>query len=147
MPDRQGFSDKDIEALHRPNKRKATRASPRTPAPPASPALVHEANDAAPVPALDAQVPTVVVSRAFFLFLLHNHIMNKKKIFFRRSKRQRNFSLFFCFIRELTLYSPLTTLSAATKRSRSRLWLMSRLWLALCLVVMAGRSILTSRIA
>jgi hypothetical protein len=58
MPDRQGFSDKDIEALHRPNKRKATRASPRTPAPSASPALVHAANDAAPVPALDAEVPT-----------------------------------------------------------------------------------------
>jgi hypothetical protein len=58
MPDRQGFSDKDIEALHRPNKRKATRASPRTPAPSASLALVHAANDAAPVPALDAQVPT-----------------------------------------------------------------------------------------
>jgi hypothetical protein len=29
MPDRQGFSDADIEALHRPHKRKATRASPR----------------------------------------------------------------------------------------------------------------------
>jgi hypothetical protein len=58
MPDRQGFSDKDIETLHRPNKRKATRASPRTPAPSASPVLVHAANDAAPVPALDAQAPT-----------------------------------------------------------------------------------------
>jgi len=42
--------------------------------------------------------------------LLHSHITNiKKKIFFRRSKRQRIFSLFlFCFTRELTLYSPLT---------------------------------------
>jgi hypothetical protein len=56
MPDRQGFSDKDIEALHKPTNRQATRASPRTPAPSASPALVHAANDDAPVPLLEAQV-------------------------------------------------------------------------------------------
>jgi hypothetical protein len=37
----------------------------------------------------DAQV---VSSRAFFLFSPCNHIINiKKKFFFRRSKRQRNF--------------------------------------------------------
>jgi hypothetical protein len=56
MPDRQGFSDKDIAALHTPNNRLATRASPRTPAPSASPALVHTANNAAPAPVPDAQV-------------------------------------------------------------------------------------------
>jgi hypothetical protein len=58
MPDRQGFSDKDIEALYKPNTRKATRASLRTPASSASPTLGHAANDAAPAPVLDAQVPT-----------------------------------------------------------------------------------------
>ena len=40
MPDRQGFSDKDIEALHKPNNCRATRASPRTPAESALPASV-----------------------------------------------------------------------------------------------------------
>jgi hypothetical protein len=53
MPDRQGFSDKDTEALRKPNK--ATRASPRTPAESALPALVHAANDAAPAPVPDMQ--------------------------------------------------------------------------------------------
>ena len=56
MPDRQGFSDKDIEALHKPNNRQATRASPRAPAPSSSPALVHAATHAAPAPAPDTQV-------------------------------------------------------------------------------------------
>ena len=38
----------------------------------------------------------VVISRAFFSFSPCNHITNvKKKIFFRRSKRQRNFCLLF----------------------------------------------------
>ena len=54
---RQEFSDKDIEVMHKPNNRQATRASQRTPAPSASPAFVHAANDAAPVPVLEAQVP------------------------------------------------------------------------------------------
>ena len=58
MPDRQGFSDKDIEALYKPNTHKATRASPRTPVSSASPAPVHAVNDAAAAPVLDAQVPT-----------------------------------------------------------------------------------------
>jgi hypothetical protein len=54
MPDRQGFSDKDIEVMHKPNNRQATRASQRTPAPSASPTLVHAADDAAPAPVLNA---------------------------------------------------------------------------------------------
>ena len=37
----------------------------------------------------------VVICGAFFFFRWSNHIINKYKIFFRRSKRQRNFSLFF----------------------------------------------------
>jgi len=39
----------------------------------------------------------VVVTGPFINFLLHNHIINKQIIFFffRRSKRQRNFSLFY----------------------------------------------------
>jgi hypothetical protein len=64
MPDRQGFSDKDIEAMHMPNNRQATRDSPRTPAPSASPELVHAANDAAPAPLLESQVSAVVDSAA-----------------------------------------------------------------------------------
>jgi hypothetical protein len=59
MPDRQGFSDKDIESLHKTNNRHATRASPRTPAPSSSPALVHAATNAAPAPAPDMQVSAV----------------------------------------------------------------------------------------
>ena len=55
MPDRQGFSDKDTEALRKPNNRQATRASPRTPAESALPASVHAANDAAPAPVPDMQ--------------------------------------------------------------------------------------------
>jgi hypothetical protein len=58
MPDRQGFSDKDIESRYKPNTRKAIRVSPRTPASSASPELVHAVNDAAPAPVLDTQVPT-----------------------------------------------------------------------------------------
>jgi hypothetical protein len=55
MPDRQGFSDKDIEALRKPNNRQASRTSPRTPAESALPASVHAANDAAPAPVPDMQ--------------------------------------------------------------------------------------------
>jgi hypothetical protein len=55
MPDCQGFSDKDTEALRKPNNRQATRASPRTPAESALPASVHAANDAAPAPVPDMQ--------------------------------------------------------------------------------------------
>jgi hypothetical protein len=47
--------------------------------------------------------------QGFLLFFSH-HIININIIifFFGRSKRQRNFCLFFCFIREQTLFSPLT---------------------------------------
>jgi hypothetical protein len=38
---------------------------------------------------------SVVIYRAFFFFLLHNHIINIKKNFFRRGKRHCNFPLFF----------------------------------------------------
>jgi hypothetical protein len=55
MPDCQGFTDKDIEALCKPNNRQASRTSPRTPAESALPALVHAANDAAPAPVPDMQ--------------------------------------------------------------------------------------------
>jgi 3-oxoacyl-ACP reductase-like protein len=55
MLDRQGFSDKDIEALRKPNNRQACRTSPRTPAESALPASVHAANDAAPAPIPDMQ--------------------------------------------------------------------------------------------
>ena len=55
MPDRQGFSDKDIEALRKPNNRQASRTSPCTPAESALPASVHAANDAAPAPVPDMQ--------------------------------------------------------------------------------------------
>jgi hypothetical protein len=58
MPDRQGFSDKDIEALRKPNNRQASRTSPRTPAESALPSLVHAVNDAAPAPVLDMQAST-----------------------------------------------------------------------------------------
>ena len=37
----------------------------------------------------------VVISGPFFLILLHNHIINKKKIFFRRCKLRSKFCLFF----------------------------------------------------
>jgi hypothetical protein len=48
-----------------------------------------------PHPESLAQVE-VVITRAFFLFSPCNHIINiYKKIFFRRSKRQRNFCLLF----------------------------------------------------
>jgi hypothetical protein len=52
---------------------------------------------------------TVVISRAFFLFSRCNHIINIKKMFFffRRSKRQRNFSLFFLLHSFINLCSPL----------------------------------------
>jgi hypothetical protein len=58
MPDRQGFSDKDIEALCKPNNRQATRASQRTPAESALPASMHTANDDAPAPVPDMQAST-----------------------------------------------------------------------------------------
>jgi hypothetical protein len=55
MPNRQGFSDKDIEALRKLNNRQASRTSPRTPAESALPASVHAANDATPAPVSDMQ--------------------------------------------------------------------------------------------
>ncbi len=55
MPDCQGFSDKDIEALRKPNDQQASRTSPRTPAESALPASVHAANDAAQAPVPDMQ--------------------------------------------------------------------------------------------
>ena len=55
MPDCQGFSDKDVETLCKPNNRQATRASPRTLAESALPASVHAANDAAQAPVPDMQ--------------------------------------------------------------------------------------------
>ena len=50
----------------------------------------------------------VVMSGAFIKNLLHNHITNIKKIFFffRRSKRQRNFSLFYFASQESQIYTP-----------------------------------------
>jgi hypothetical protein len=56
MRDCPGFSDKDIETLHKPNNSQATRANTRTPAKSASPELIHAANDDAPEPVLDTQV-------------------------------------------------------------------------------------------
>ena len=41
---------------------------------------------------------SVAICRAFFSFSPCNHIINIKKIFFRRSKRQRNFSLLFSLL-------------------------------------------------
>jgi hypothetical protein len=55
MPDCQGFSDKDIEALRKPNNRQASRTSPRMQAESVLPASVHAANDAAPAPVPDMQ--------------------------------------------------------------------------------------------
>jgi hypothetical protein len=49
---------------------------------------------------------------AFLKKLLHNYIINIKKKFFFRSKRQRNFSpFFFASIRELNQCSPLVSIS------------------------------------
>ncbi len=51
---------------------------------------------------------SVVISGPFFLILLHNHFIT---IFFKKkcgeAKDSVIFPFFFCFIRELTLYSPL----------------------------------------
>ncbi len=55
MPDRRGFSDKDIEAMRKPNNHQASRTSPRTTAESALPASVHAANDAAQAPVPDMQ--------------------------------------------------------------------------------------------
>ena len=55
MPDRQGFSDKDIEALRKPNNRQASQTSPRTPAESALPVSVHSAIEAAPETVPDMQ--------------------------------------------------------------------------------------------
>ena len=62
----------------------------------------------------------VVISRALFLFLLHNHFITEK--FYKKKSGdvndEANFSLFFCFKRELNPYSPLTyslTLRARTQ--------------------------------
>ena len=44
---------------------------------------------------LSLKMISVVISGPFFCFLLHNHIINKKKIFIRRCKIRSKFSLFF----------------------------------------------------
>jgi len=48
MTNRQGFSDKDIAGLRQPNRRQATRASPRALVPPTSPVPARDACNAAP---------------------------------------------------------------------------------------------------
>ncbi len=54
----------------------------------------------------------VVISGAFFYFLLHNHIINlKKKSFSGEVKDSVIFLFFFYFTRELNLYSPLVSIS------------------------------------
>jgi hypothetical protein len=59
MPNSQGFSNKDIEALRKPNDCQASRTSPRMQAESALPASVHAANDAAPAPVPDMQASVV----------------------------------------------------------------------------------------
>jgi hypothetical protein len=54
MPNRQGFSDKDIAALRQPNRRQATRASPRALVPPTSSVPARDAGNAAPALAREA---------------------------------------------------------------------------------------------
>jgi hypothetical protein len=49
-----------------------------------------------------------VYSGAFIKKLLHNHIIIKKKSISGDVNDEANFSSFFCFTRELNLYSPLT---------------------------------------
>ena len=58
MPNRQGFSDKDIASLRQPNHRQATQASPRATAPLPSPVPVHDTSNAAPAPEREAQPTT-----------------------------------------------------------------------------------------
>ncbi len=58
MPNRQGFSDTDIAALRQPNRRQATRASPRASVPSTSPVPAHNASNVAPALAREAQPTT-----------------------------------------------------------------------------------------
>jgi hypothetical protein len=57
MPNRQGFSDKDIASLRQPNRRRATRASPRALVPPTSSVPARDVSNAAP-PALAREANT-----------------------------------------------------------------------------------------
>jgi hypothetical protein len=54
MPNRQGFSDKDIAALRQPNRRQATRASPRALVPPPSSVPARDVSNTAPTLAREA---------------------------------------------------------------------------------------------